>query len=280
MSEKKKPLARVGNGWSLEERDPQFISSLMPFLEWLYRYYFRVKSDGWHHIPSKGKVFLIGTHNGGLAAPDLAMITYEWFRLFGTFRRVYALTHPNVWKVFPPWGKVLGQIGAVMAHPKMARAALSQDASVLVYPGGLQELFRPYSQRKQIYFAGRKGFIKLALQEEVPITPIISKGAHHTLIVLAECYQLAKKLHQWGMPWLFDLDPEVFPIYLGWPWGVAIGPLPNIPFPVPIHIRVCPPIVFERYGKEAAAERHYVDTCYHLVCQQMQQELDRLFQDN
>src|SRR3712207_8665337 len=53
--------------------------------------------------------------------------------------------------------------------------------------------------------------------------------------------------------WLLDIDPVVFPIYLGWPWGLALGPLPNIPFPVTIHTRVCPPIVFERYGREAAS---------------------------
>jgi 1-acyl-sn-glycerol-3-phosphate acyltransferase len=80
------------------------------------------------------------------------------------------------------------------------------------------------------------------------------------------------------MPWLLDIDPEVFPIYLGLPWGLAIGPLPNIPLPVPIHTRVCPPIIFERYGREAAHDRDYVDTCYNIVYVQMQQELDNLVQ--
>jgi 1-acyl-sn-glycerol-3-phosphate acyltransferase len=80
------------------------------------------------------------------------------------------------------------------------------------------------------------------------------------------------------MPWLLDVDPEVFPIYLGLPWGLAIGPLPNIPLPVTIHTRVCPPIKFERYGREAARDRDYVDTCYNIVCKKMQQELDGLVQ--
>ncbi|MDJ0715518.1 MAG: lysophospholipid acyltransferase family protein [Prochloraceae cyanobacterium] len=280
MSEKKKVVTKLGLGWSLEDRDPKFLNSLMPLLEWHYRYYFRVKTDGWHHIPAKGKLLLVGSHNGGLAAPDLAMIAYDWFRHFGTERLVYGLMHPNVWKVYPEGAKRLAEMGAVMAHPKMAIAAFSKGASVLVYPGGAQDVFRPHSQRDKIYFAGRKGFIKLALREKVPIVPVISKGAHDTLIVLAECYKLAKQLHEWGMPWLLDVDPEVFPIYLGLPWGLAIGPLPNIPLPAQIHTRICNPIVFDRYGREAASNRSYVDDCYHLIVEQMQQELDRLYQED
>jgi 1-acyl-sn-glycerol-3-phosphate acyltransferase len=61
-----------------------------------------------------------------------------------------------------------------------------------------------------IHFAGRKGFIKLALREGVPIIPAISHGAHDTLIVLADYYPVLRQLHEWGMPWLFGLDPIVF----------------------------------------------------------------------
>ncbi|NEP80810.1 MAG: glycerol acyltransferase, partial [Okeania sp. SIO3B3] len=54
------------------------------------------------------------------------------------------------------------------------------------------------------------------------------------------------------------------------------SPLPNLPLPVKIHTRVCPPIVFERYGREAASDRDYVDACYERVMTEMQQELDKL----
>lgn len=263
-------------GWSLDGRDPQFIESLMPFWEWFYRYYFRVKTDGWHHIPQAGKVMLVGSHNGGLAAPDMMMMIYDWFRRFGSRRLVYGLMHPCVWKVSPELANLAVKTGAVQAHPKMALSALQKGASVLVYPGGAQDVFRPYDERHKIHLAGRKGFIKIALREEVPIIPLIATGAHETLIVLGDFYQQAKQLHQWGMPWLFNIDPEVFPLYLGLPWGLAIGPLPNFPLPVSIHTRVCEPIVFERYGKEAASDRAYVSACYDLVRQQMQQSLDRL----
>ncbi|MDJ0554315.1 MAG: lysophospholipid acyltransferase family protein [Microcoleaceae cyanobacterium MO_207.B10] len=262
------------DGWSLDDRNPKVIESSMPLWEWFYRYYFRVQTDGWHHIPTAQKILIVGSHNGGLAAPDMYMCMYDWFKRFGTERLVYGLMHQNVWSVFPT--QTVVQCGAVRAHPKMAIAAFQRNASVAVYPGGAIDVFRPHGMRNQIYFAGRKGFIKLALREEVPIVPMISYGAHDTLFVLADFYEQAKQLHEWGIPWLFGVDPEVFPIYIGLPWGLAIGPLPNFPLPVQIYTRVCPPIVFERYGREAACDRDYVDACYQKVLMEMQQELDQL----
>ena len=271
--------ANTFTGWSLDDRDPQVIEQLMPFFGWVYRDYFRVQTDGWEHIPRTGKVLLIGSHNGGLAAPDTVMMTYDWFRQFGTDRLAYALMEPKTWQKLPGLARLATQVGTIRPHPDLVRAALRRDAAVLIYPGGTKDVFRPYSLRNKIYFHGHKGFIKLALQEEVPIIPFISHGAHSTLIVLTDIYPQLQQLHQWGLPWLGGVDPGVFPIYLGLPWIVGIGPLPNIPLPIKLHTRVCPAIMFERYGESAARDRQYVEQCYRQVCQQMQRELDRLVRE-
>jgi 1-acyl-sn-glycerol-3-phosphate acyltransferase len=268
--------AQPKSGWSLDQRDPKVIQLLMPIWEWLYHHYFRVQTSGWHHIPPDGKVLFIGSHNGGIAAPDMFMMMYDWFRRFGLERPVYGLMHPRVWQVSPAVAQLAVGAGAVMSHPKMAIAALQREASVLIYPGGAEDIFRPHHLRHKIHFCERQAFIKIALREKVPIVPVVSYGAHDTLIVLADIYKEIKQLHTWGLPWLFGIDPVVFPIYLGLPWGLAIGPLPNIPFPVQIHTRVCSPIVFEQYGQDAASDRAYVNDCYKIVCTQMQQELDYL----
>lgn len=224
-------------------------------------------------------MLIVGSHNGGLAAPDMFMFMYDWFKRFGTERLAYGLIHPTVLKVCPEIARMAIECGAVVASPKMAIAAFQRNAAVLVYPGGPQDVFRPHHLRDRIYFAGRQGFIKLALREGVPIVPIISHGAHDTLIVLADFYQQVQQLHEWGMPWLLNVDPTVFPIYLGLPWGLGIGPLPNIPLPLQIHTRVCRPIVFEEYGRAAARDREYVKICYEKVRTQMQSELDVLIED-
>lgn len=262
-------------GWSLDLRNPHVIQALQPLWGWFYEHYFRVQTEGWEQIPD-GQVMFVGSHNGGLAAPDMFMLLYDWFKRFGTERLVYGLMHPHIWKVFPPLAVMAECTGAIAAHPKMALAALDRDASILVYPGGGQDVFRPFHQRDQIYLAERKGFIKIALQRHLPIVPTVSWGAHDTLLVLANIYPIMQQLHAQGMPWAFGIDPEVFPIYLGLPWGLAIGPLPNIPWPQPITIRVGAPIHFERYGADAARDRAYVAVCYEHVRKQMQQELNSL----
>jgi 1-acyl-sn-glycerol-3-phosphate acyltransferase len=263
-------------GRALGDRNPELIESLLPVLAGIYHYYFRVKTDGWEHVPA-GKALLIGSHNGGMAAPDTLMMTYDWFCRFGAARPIYALMEPKMWQVFPAVARLAAQMGALQANPQMALAALQQDASLLIYPGGVRDVFRPYSQRDRICFGGQRGFIKLALRQAVPVVPLISRGAHATLVVLADLYPQLQRLHQRGMPWLLGIDPGVFPIYLGLPWGIGIGPLPNLPLPVPLHTRVCPPIYFERSGEAAARDRAYVDSCYQQVVTLMQAELDRLF---
>ena len=267
------------NGWSLEERNPQVIEQLLPFYGWFYQNYFRVETDGWENIPQSEKVLLIGSHNGGLAAPDMLMMAYDWFRHFGTERLIYALMDPKAWQFLPGLARLATQVGAIQSHPHLAIAALRRNASLLIYPGGIQDLFRPFSLRNTIYFCGHRGFIKLALQEEVPIVPLISYGAHSTLFILADIYPQLQKLHQQGWPWLWGIDPKTFPIYFGLPWGLAIGPLPNIPLPIKLYTRVCRPIIFDRYGNAAARDREYVHQCYEQVCNLMQRELDQLVRE-
>ena len=265
------------DGWSLADRDPQVIHEvLLPTWKWLYHHYFHVTTDGWEHVPDRGRILVVGSHNGGLAAPDMFMLMYDWFSRYGTERLAYGLAHPGVWQYFGSISKLAVQAGAVVAHPKMAIAALQSEAAVLVYPGGAEDVFRPYRHRHKIELAGRKGFIKVALRERAPIVPVVSIGAHEGLIVLADIYPLLAQLHERGVPWLFGIDPVVFPIYLGLPWGIGLGPLPNFPLPTQIHNRVCQPIEFDRYGRAAAGDRDYVDRCYALVQTQMQLELDRL----
>ena len=264
------------DGWSLSDRNPAVLAQMMPLMGWFYDHYYRVSTDGWSQVPTDETVMFVGSHNGGLPAPDMHMMLYDYCRHFGTEKPLYGLMSPKVWQVFPALARVATQMGAVRAHPKMAIAALSEQANIAVYPGGAQDVFRPYSQRDRIYFHNRKGFIKLALKKGVPIVPMISYGAHSTFVVLADIYPQMQALHQLGMPWFLGIDPETFPIYLGLPWGLAIGPLPHIPPPLKVHTRLCAPIRFERTGAEALKDSSYVDSCFWRVKNEMQTALDGL----
>jgi 1-acyl-sn-glycerol-3-phosphate acyltransferase len=266
-------------GWSLDARDWHTVRAWLPWYGWFYHHYFRVKTSGWEQIPADRPVLFVGSHNGGLAAPDMHMFIYDWYRRYGGDRTIYGLMHPLVWDTAPPpLVEMAAKFGAVRAHPKLAIAALRAQASVLVYPGGARDAFRPHRERDRIFFNNHHGFIKLALRENVPIVPLISWGAHDSLIVLADLYPQAKWLADQGVK-LWDVDPGVFPLYLGWPWGLGVGPLPNLPWPTQIHTRVCAPITFPRYGRETLQDADYVHRCYTQVVEQMQQALDGLIHE-
>jgi 1-acyl-sn-glycerol-3-phosphate acyltransferase len=268
--------SHLRQAWSLDRRNPDTIKAFLPIWEWLYRYYFRVTSDGWEHIPAAQPFLAVGSHNGGLAAPDMYMLMCEWFLRYGIEQPIYGLMHPKIWEVSPPVAQTAMEFGAIVAHPRAASTALRQGFPVLVYPGGAEDVFRLHRWRYRINFAGRTGFIKLALREGVPIVPVISAGAHDSLIVLADIYAQVKQL---GWPWPGGIDPLVLPVYLGLPWGLAIGPLPNFPAPVQIHNRICKPITFSHCGRDAANDKNYVWSCYQQVKQTMQRELIELVRE-
>lgn len=259
----------------LEKRDPEFLQSLLPFLQLLYHLYFRVETDGWHHVPENGKFLFVGSHNGGIVAPDLYMFLVDWLRRFGAYRPIYGLMQPEAF-TSPETVTSVARLGAVPATFKFATAALSREAPILVYPGGVDDVYRPYSKRHQIELAGRKGFIKLALRENVPIIPLVSVGAHETLVILTDCKDLMQWLRKQGIVDSSTAMTRVFPIYLGLPWGLGMGIRPNLPLPSKIYTRVCSPIQFQRSGRKAARDRAYVDACYEQVRQHMQASLDDL----
>ena len=63
--------------------------------------------------------------------------------------------------------------------------ALEAGAALLVYPGGDWEVHRPSWERNKVDFAGRKGFVRLALDAGVPIVPVVSIGGQETALFLS-----------------------------------------------------------------------------------------------
>ena len=263
------------DGRNLNDRDPAVLEAMLPLWGWFYENYFPVTTEGLGHVPD-GKILMVGAHNGGLAAPDMFMLMWAWFQRFGTDRPAYGLMNPKMWTGYPLLARMAARAGAVRANPRMAIAALKANASVLVYPGGARDVFRPHALRNQIFLNGNLAFIKLALREGVPIVPVVSHGAHDTLNVVDDLYPMLKQFHDWGMPWLLDIDPEVWPIFLGWPWGIGIGPLMNLPFPHPIHLQVGSPLYLDRSGATATKDPDYILRCYDQVHHQMQSMLNQL----
>jgi 1-acyl-sn-glycerol-3-phosphate acyltransferase len=171
-----------------------------------------------------------------------------------------------------PLFKQVVPLGVVRASSEMAHEVFAARRKVLVYPGGEEDTLRPWAERDRIIFAGRTGYIRLALRERVPVVPIVVAGAHEVFVILGGGPALARMLLT--KP-LFRV--KTWPLTLSLPWGLTPGPPPlYLPFPVRMLGEVLEPIEFDPAGPEAAADEHYVRRCDDLVRARMQAALLRL----
>ena len=176
----------------LDERDPDYIRESLPRLWLLASLYFRAEVRGLGNVPEEGPVLLVGNHSGGNLTPDTGVFTLAFSTYFGVERAFYQLAHNLVLSM--PGLSFLRKYGTVAASRDNARKALQAGAAVLVYPGGDYEVHRPSWEGRRVDFGGRKGFLALALEEGVPIVPVVSIGGQETSLFLSRGERLAKLL--------------------------------------------------------------------------------------
>jgi 1-acyl-sn-glycerol-3-phosphate acyltransferase len=250
----------------LDERDPDYIRESLPKLWLLASLWFRGEVRGLGNIPDEGPVLLVGNHSGGNMSPDTAVLTLAFSTYFGVERRFYQLAH-NLVMSMPGLG-FLRKYGTVAASPQNAERALSSGAALLVYPGGDIEVHRPSWERHRVDFAGRRGFVRLALEHDVPIVGVVAIGGQETSLFLSRGENLSRLLM---LDRLFRL--KALPISLAAPWGLNVGDmLGHIPLPAKITIEVLPAIhLREQFGPEPD-----VDEVYDHVTRTMQETLNAL----
>jgi 1-acyl-sn-glycerol-3-phosphate acyltransferase len=229
----------------LDERDPDYIRESLPRLWLLSSLYFRGEVRGLGNIPENGPVLLVGNHSGGNLTPDTTVFTLGFSAYFGVERAFYQLAHNLVLSM--PTLSFLRKYGTVAASPENARQALESGAALLVYPGGDYEVHRPTWERHRVDFGGRMGYVRLALEQDAPIVPVVSVGGQETALFLTRGGGLARALR---LDRVFRL--KVLPISLALPWGLNIGDmLGHIPLPAKITVEALPPIyVREEFGPE------------------------------
>jgi 1-acyl-sn-glycerol-3-phosphate acyltransferase len=250
----------------LDERDPDFIRETLPAQWLLASLWFRGEVRGLGNVPEEGAVLLVGNHSGGNVSPDSLVFTLAFSTYFGVERRFHQLAH-NLVLSMPGLG-FLRRYGTVAASPENAARALESGAAVLVYPGGDHEVHRPSWEGNTVNFAGRRGFVRLALEHDVPIVPVVSIGGQETALFLGRGEGLARALM---LDRLFRL--KVLPLSIALPWGLNVGDfLGHVPLPAKITVEVLPAIhLREQFGAEPD-----VDEVYDHVTTTMQETLDAL----
>src|SRR5437868_1786768 len=228
----------------LDERDPDYIRENLPGMWLLASFYFRADVKGLELIPEEGPVLLVGNHSGGNLTPDTLVFTLAFQTYFGVERRFFQLAH-NLVLAMPGLAN-LRKFGTVAASPQNANLALETGAALLVYPGGDYEVHRPTWESGRVDFGGRKGYIRLALEKNVPIVPLVSLGGQETALFLSRGERLARLLR---LDKLFRL--KVLPISIAIPWGLNVGDmLGHWPLPAKLQMRALPAIhIRDQFGR-------------------------------
>lgn len=179
-------------------------------------------------------------------------------------RPVTILTHQLAWTLGV--GPLIEPLGARPASRQSAEEAFARGEHVAVFPGGDVDAAKSWEDRNRIVFDGRVGFARLAIDNGVPVVPMVTAGAGESLFVVSSGERLARALRLDKL-----LRVKAAPISVSLPWGLsvgAVGMLPYLPLPSKLVTRVLAPLRATD-GEDAA---HFADR----VHDAMQRTLDAM----
>jgi 1-acyl-sn-glycerol-3-phosphate acyltransferase len=216
--------------------DLKFTEHVIPFVEWLYRKYWRVETEGVRNVPARGAALLVANHSG-VVPYDGAMIRMAIWAEHPRPRHARMLVVN--WAFAPPLTSTfLIKTGNVLAHPDNAHELLSRGELVGVFPEGVKGSAKLFRDRYRVRRFGRGGFVQVALRTGAPIIPVAVVGGEEVHPVLLDLPQLGRLF---GLPTL-PITPT-FPL---------LGPLGLLPLPSKWLIAFGEPIETRSLGGDAA----------------------------
>jgi 1-acyl-sn-glycerol-3-phosphate acyltransferase len=261
-------VAKRAGEWTLEGTDDRFMDRQKYLWNPLMDYWFRMEIEGWEHLPEP-PVLLIGIHSGAPFVWDAWTVGIQWWRRFGTDRPLHGTAHDALMAA-PLIGSYFRRMGVLPAAPDSIASALEAGHDVALWPGGEIDSLRPWTDRDEAVLAGRKGFIRMAVNAGVPIVPIATVGGPDSMPVLARGRRLARALQLDKVARL-----KMFPIALSAPWGIGPAMLPELPLPTKIRTAFQAPVKLSR-DPAKAKDDDYVDRKYDEVRQSIQDGMDAL----
>jgi 1-acyl-sn-glycerol-3-phosphate acyltransferase len=234
----------------------------------LMDYWFRMEIEGFEKLPEP-PALLIGIHSGAPFVWDAWTVGFQWWRHFGPERPLHGTAHDALMAA-PLLSGYFRKMGVLPAAPDSIAGALAAGRDVALWPGGEVDSLRPWVDRDKAVLAGRKGFIRMAIQAGVPIVPIATVGGPDSMPVLLKGRRLASALQLDKLARL-----KMFPIALQAPWGLSPAMLPELPLPTKIRTAFQDPVRFE-VGPDRASDDEYVDRKYREVRRSIQSGIDTL----
>ena len=128
------------------------------------RQYHRHKVIGIENIPQEGPAIIAVSHS--LATYDISLL---FSAVYESLKRIPRPLADHLFFRLPYLGEWIQAVGATEGNPSNAKKLLADGELLGVAPGGMREALRPSSERYQIMWEKRKGFIKLSLETGAPI---------------------------------------------------------------------------------------------------------------
>lgn len=216
--------------------DEEFIDTIRPVLNFLYKVWWRVSTHGIENVPGSGRCLLAVNHSGVLPF-DGAMVMAAVLNEHDeprVVRNIYLRWFASI----PFLNVLLSRCGQVVASPENAELLLEQENLVSVFPEGIKGVGKLYKDRYKLARFGRGGFIRSAMKTRSPIVPVAVVGAEETYPALRRVDWLGKPL---GLPYL--------PITPTFPW---LGVFGLIPLPSKWSIDFCRPVKFREEASDMA----------------------------
>ncbi|WP_240431073.1 1-acyl-sn-glycerol-3-phosphate acyltransferase [Mycobacterium kyogaense] len=202
------------------------------------RRYHRLDIDSTIETPTDPVLFVANHGFGGVVDLNVFAVRAALDELH-LDRPLTILTHQLAWTLGV--GRLFEPLGARPASRDSAVEAFEAGHHVLVFPGGDKDAAKTFDERNLVKFDGRTGFAKLALEQKVPIVPVVTAGAGESLLVLSSGERLARALRLDKI-----LRVKALPVSVSVPWGLnvgAVGMLPYLPLPTKLVTRVLAPMI-------------------------------------
>jgi len=258
-------------GEEIDAVDPHLIAQVAPFIQWFCEKYYRLTVEGLESVPS-GKALIVGNHNSGTSFYEAIGVGAHWYIHKGVGEIVHSLAHDAIMEL-PVVKNIMLRLGTLHASHQSAREAFARGRKVQVFPGGNLEAFRSYKHRDRIVFGNRKGFVRLAIREQVPIVPAVFVGGHEGFFIINDGQEVVKKL---GLKKIPILRSDTWPLMLTFPWGLVWGPMAHIPLPTKCTTRFLEPITVDHYSPEDEFNPEALQDIYDQVVNTMQAHLTKM----
>jgi 1-acyl-sn-glycerol-3-phosphate acyltransferase len=227
----------------IEKWDPITTEKVISKMRAFVKRWFRSEVHGLESIPPGGSL-VVSNHSGGLWAFDSFIFAADFYDKFGYDRPVYTLVNRIVLKM--PFADMLVRSGFILASPENAAQAARSGGITIVYPGGDYDAYRTTKSANKIEFAGRTGYVKVAIEAGVPIVPMVSIGAQENQLYLTRGESLGKRLRLGER-----LGTHLLPVTFGFPFGLNVVLPLNFPLPTKITTQVLEPIdVTAKFGDD------------------------------